>query len=89
LFVTETIVPGMNKSQKQQPQQRILLGTKNRGFGTGKYNSFGGKFLHDDDGDGDGGGDDDGDVIKVEETIEECACRELEEETNIKIQLNE
>ncbi|OEU16879.1 hypothetical protein FRACYDRAFT_185467 [Fragilariopsis cylindrus CCMP1102] len=67
VIVTETI----------QPQQRILLGMKNRGFGTGKYNAFGGKFLHDDD--------DDGDVTKVKETVEECACRELKEEINIKI----
>lgn len=83
VIVTETIVSEMNKkkSQKQQPQpqQRILLGMKNRGFGTGKYNSFGGKFLHDDD--------DDGDVTKVKETVEECACRELKEETNIKISI--
>ena len=82
VIVTETIVSEMNKKksqkqQQQQPQQRILLGMKNRGFGTGKYNAFGGKFLHDDD--------DDGDVTKVKETVEECACRELKEETNIKI----
>ena len=41
---------------------------KHRGFGTGKYNSFGGKFENN-------------------ETVEECACRELKEETNIQIPL--
>ena len=51
--------------------QRILLGMKNRGFGKGMYNSFGGKFLN------------------AEESVEACACRELEEETNIKIQSDE
>ncbi|OEU12404.1 hypothetical protein FRACYDRAFT_191500, partial [Fragilariopsis cylindrus CCMP1102] len=51
--------------------QRILLGMKNRGFGKGMYNSFGGKFLN------------------AEETVEACACRELIEETNIKIQSDE
>lgn len=50
---------------------RILLGMKNRGFGRGFYNSFGGKFLDN------------------QETPEACACRELEEETNLKIHLDE
>mmetsp|Transcript_11446 Transcript_11446/g.32941 ORF Transcript_11446/g.32941 Transcript_11446/m.32941 type:complete len:244 (+) Transcript_11446:147-878(+) len=50
---------------------RILLGLKNRGFGRGYYNSFGGKFLNE------------------EETVEACACRELEEETNLKVHLHE
>jgi 8-oxo-dGTP pyrophosphatase MutT (NUDIX family) len=52
-------------------QKRILLGMKNRGFGEGMYNSFGGKFD------------------SPEESVEACACRELEEETNIKIPLEE
>jgi len=73
IVVTET------SSSSSQQQKRILLGMKNRGFGTGKYNSFGGKFLHDDK-------DNDG---EIKETIEECACRELEEETNLKISLEE
>lgn len=50
---------------------RILLGLKNRGFGCGYYNSFGGKFLNE------------------EETVEACACRELKEETNLKVHLDE
>ena len=50
---------------------RILLGLKNRGFGKGMYNSFGGKFDH------------------PEESVEECACRELNEEANIAIPLQE
>jgi 8-oxo-dGTP pyrophosphatase MutT (NUDIX family) len=50
---------------------RILLGLKNRGFGMGMYNSFGGKFDH------------------PEESVEACACRELQEETNISIPLEE
>lgn len=44
----------------------ILLGHKNRGFGMGMYNSFGGKFDPD-------------------ESPEDCASRELFEETNIPI----
>ncbi len=44
----------------------ILLGRKNRGFGKGMYNSFGGKFRSD-------------------ESPEDCASRELLEETNIRI----
>ena len=44
---------------------------KNRGFGQGMYNSFGGKFDH------------------PNETSEECACRELKEETNIRITTKE
>lgn len=44
---------------------RILLGMKNRGFGKGMFNSFGGKFDSPDEG------------------VEDCACRELWEETNI------
>lgn len=68
IVVTETL--------KEKPkQQRILLGLKNRGFGMGKYNSFGGKFLHDETNSGE------------KETVEECACRELEEETNLTIPL--
>ena len=47
------------------PPRQILLGMKNRGFGTGMYNSFGGKFD------------------SPEESPEECASRELHEETNI------
>lgn len=43
---------------------RILLGLKNRGFGKGYYNAFGGKLEQD-------------------ETPDKCACRELEEETQI------
>jgi 8-oxo-dGTP pyrophosphatase MutT (NUDIX family) len=50
--------------------QRILLGLKNRGFGVGMYNSFGGKFDHPD------------------ETVEQCASRELQEETNILVTAN-
>ena len=69
IVVTET-------RQQMRKQQRILLGLKNRGFGTGKYNSFGGKFLHDE---ADGTG--------TKEKVEECACRELEEETNLRIPL--
>ena len=73
IVVTETL-----QRQQQQPRrQRILLGLKNRGFGTGKYNSFGGKFLHDDETTNTGGG--------AKETVEACACRELEEETNLRI----
>ena len=53
------------------PQGRILLGMKNRGFGKGYYNSFGGKFD------------------SPEETVEECACRELWEETNIRMELGQ
>lgn len=49
----------------ESKHQRILLGLKNRGFGMGMYNSFGGKFDHPD------------------ETVEQCASRELQEETNI------
>jgi 8-oxo-dGTP diphosphatase len=45
--------------------RHILLGFKNRGFGKGMYNSFGGKFDH------------------ADESPEECASRELLEETNI------
>ena len=72
--------PSSSSSQAQQYESssrhhhgggggpRILLGMKNRGFGTGKFNSFGGKFENN-------------------ETVEECACRELEEETNINIPL--
>ena len=72
IVLTETL------QQQQQPRrQRILLGLKNRVFGTGKYNSFGGNFLHDDETTNTGGG--------VKETVEACACRELEEETNLKI----
>jgi 8-oxo-dGTP pyrophosphatase MutT (NUDIX family) len=52
-------------------QRRILLGMKNRGFGKGMYNSFGGKFD------------------SPEESVEECACRELQEETNITISVEE
>eukprot|EP00533_Pseudo-nitzschia_delicatissima_P004283 CAMPEP_0116107986 /NCGR_PEP_ID=MMETSP0327-20121206/16526_1 /TAXON_ID=44447 /ORGANISM="Pseudo-nitzschia delicatissima, Strain B596" /LENGTH=244 /DNA_ID=CAMNT_0003600831 /DNA_START=147 /DNA_END=881 /DNA_ORIENTATION=- len=66
----------VTETQQEQKKRRILLGHKNRGFGTGKYNSFGGKFLHDES-KGDG----------TKETVEECACRELEEETNLKIPL--
>lgn len=47
--------------------RHILLGLKNRGFGQGMYNSFGGKFDH------------------ADESPEECASRELLEETNISI----
>ena len=73
VVVTETL---------QQPRrQRILLGLKNRGFGTGKYNSFGGKFLHDDE-------TNTGSAV-AKETVEACACRELEEETNLQIALEE
>ncbi|KAL3916688.1 MAG: hypothetical protein SGILL_005064 [Bacillariaceae sp.] len=50
----------------KKSRQRILLGMKNRGFGQGMYNSFGGKFHEG-------------------ETVEECACRELQEEANIRI----
>ncbi|VEU42334.1 unnamed protein product [Pseudo-nitzschia multistriata] len=77
----ETQAPTTNdKIDKEIPQPtissqaentRILLGMKNRGFGCGYYNSFGGKFLND------------------EETAEACACRELEEETNLKVGLDE
>jgi 8-oxo-dGTP pyrophosphatase MutT (NUDIX family) len=49
----------------ESKHQRIILGLKNRGFGVGMYNSFGGKFDHPD------------------ETVEQCASRELQEETNI------
>ncbi len=66
----------VTETQEPQAEKRILLGLKNRGFGMGKYNSFGGKFLHDElKGDG------------TIETVEECACRELEEETNLSIPL--
>lgn len=47
--------------------RHILLGFKNRGFGKGMYNSFGGKFDH------------------ADESPEECASRELLEETNIRV----
>lgn len=47
--------------------RHILLGVKNRGFGEGMYNCFGGKFHHPD------------------ESPEECATRELLEETNISV----
>jgi 8-oxo-dGTP pyrophosphatase MutT (NUDIX family) len=88
IVVTETL-----QQQQQQPRrQRILLGLKNRGFGTGKYNSFGGKFLHDGETTittaGAGGGGDVA-VAVAKETVEACACRELEEETNLKIPLEE
>lgn len=46
----------------------VLLGMKKRGFGVGKYNSFGGK-------------------VKLGETIEEAALRELQEESGISSQL--
>lgn len=69
IVVTETL-----ELEEQARKQRILLGLKNRGFGTGKYNSFGGKFLHDE-------------IAGVQETVEDCACRELEEETNLRIPL--
>ena len=49
-------------------RQRILLGKKIRGFGTGFYNSFGGK-------------------IELNESPDECAVRELFEETNIRVDL--
>jgi 8-oxo-dGTP pyrophosphatase MutT (NUDIX family) len=52
-------------------QRQILLGMKNRGFGKGMYNSFGGKFD------------------SPQESVEECACRELQEETNITISVQE
>ena len=51
--------------------KKILLGMKNRGFGTGMYNSFGGKFD------------------SPTESVEQCACRELHEETNISIPLED
>ena len=66
----------VTETQEHQKEKRILLGLKNRGFGMGKYNSFGGKFLHDES-KGDG----------TQESVEECACRELEEETNLCIPL--
>jgi 8-oxo-dGTP pyrophosphatase MutT (NUDIX family) len=57
-----------NDSPRRSPRRRrILLGLKNRGFGQGLYNSFGGKFD------------------SPEESVEECACRELQEETNITV----
>ena len=42
----------------------VLLGMKKRGFGTGKWNGYGGK-------------------LEATETIEQCAIRELEEESGI------
>ncbi|VEU34728.1 unnamed protein product [Pseudo-nitzschia multistriata] len=73
VVVTETVTV----QETQHKHQRILLGMKNRGFGTGKFNSFGGKFLHDETGDNE------------RESVEECACRELEEETNLRIPIKE
>jgi 8-oxo-dGTP diphosphatase len=74
VVVTETVSTGRNDDSFTYPslnRQRILLGVKNRGCGKGMYNSFGGKFIHD------------------EETVEECACRELREETNLEVTLKE
>lgn len=48
-------------------QQRILLGIKQRGFGKGMYNSFGGK-------------------VEEGEDLNECASRELLEETGIHVE---
>ena len=47
-------------------QERILLGHKQRGFGKGMYNSFGGK-------------------VEEGEDVDECASRELLEETGIQV----
>eukprot|EP01032_Pedospumella_encystans_P022754 gene22754-25777_t len=44
--------------------KEVLLGMKKRGFGTGKWNGYGGK-------------------LESTETIEQCAVRELEEESGI------
>ena len=63
-------IPHENLSSRVK-STRILLGMKNRGFGRGYYNSFGGKFLN------------------KKETVEACACRELEEETNLKVRIDE
>jgi 8-oxo-dGTP pyrophosphatase MutT (NUDIX family) len=62
---------GKDNSPRRSPRhRRILLGLKNRGFGQGLYNSFGGKFD------------------SPEESVEECACRELQEETNITVDVS-
>jgi 8-oxo-dGTP pyrophosphatase MutT (NUDIX family) len=64
------VVVTADRDIESSSKHRILLGMKNRGFGKGMYNSFGGKL-------------EDG------ETVEECACRELHEETNIEISVRE
>lgn len=51
-------------------ERKLLLGKKLRGFGTGKYNGFGGR-------------------LEREETPEQCAQRELMEEANLSIDLDE
>ncbi|KAG7361111.1 NUDIX family hydrolase [Nitzschia inconspicua] len=71
VVVTERVLETNSSNGESVTRQRILLGLKNRGFGMGMYNSFGGKFLHD------------------EESVEECACRELREETNLIVTLEE
>eukprot|EP00980_Cylindrotheca_fusiformis_P009329 scaffold2047_cov129-Cylindrotheca_fusiformis.AAC.8 len=55
----------VTEQDSEKSHGRILLGMKNRGFGKGMYNSFGGKFDHPD------------------ELVEQCASRELKEESNI------
>jgi len=51
-------------------ERKLLLGKKLRGFGTGKYNGFGGR-------------------LEREETPAHCAKRELMEEANLSIDLDE
>jgi len=51
-------------------ERKLLLGKKLRGFGTGKYNGFGGR-------------------LEREETPAHCAKRELKEEANLSIDLDE
>ena len=46
--------------------KRLLLGKKKRGFGTGKFNGFGGK-------------------VEPGETLVECAIREMQEESGVRI----
>ncbi|MEK6845806.1 MAG: NUDIX domain-containing protein, partial [Nanoarchaeota archaeon] len=49
-------------------RDEVLLGMKKRGFGIGKYNSFGGK-------------------LKLGETIEEAALREVKEDGGIEAEI--
>jgi 8-oxo-dGTP diphosphatase len=52
------------------PPEKVLLGFKKSGFGSGKYAGFGGG-------------------VEVNESVEAAAVRELEEETSIKISIND
>lgn len=54
-------------------EQKLLLGKKLRGFGTGKYNGFGGRFESED----------------IDKTPAHGAQRELMEEANLSIDLGE